>query len=259
MIGVVMDITERKRAEEVLRQSREQLRRLAARMDSLREKERTWIAREVHDQLGQVFTSIKLDLSLMKKALARSEYTAEELRSLLHEKIECMVDSADAAIRTVQKIGTELRPAVLDDLGLLAAIEWQTKNFESRTGIRCRIKTDLQAVDIDPRCATAVFRIFQETLTNVARHAKATRMNIQIEKKSGQLLLNVEDNGRGISHLEIHNPASLGLLGMRERALLFNGEIHFSGISGKGTTVSLRMPLSKRKIHRKGDLSGPPK
>lgn len=242
---------ERKRAEEALKESREQLRNLAARMDSLREKERTWIAREVHDQLGQVFTSIKIDLSLMQKALARSDRSGEMTLALLHEKIASMSHLVDAAIRTVQKIGTQLRPGVLDDLGLVAAIEWQTKAFQTRTGISCRIKTNLQTVDLDRDRATAVFRIFQEILTNVARHAKATRVDILVEEENRQLFLDVEDNGLGISNQEISNPTSLGLLGMRERALLFNGEISISGISGKGTKVGLRIPLKKRGADRK--------
>ncbi|MCG3113274.1 MAG: response regulator [Candidatus Manganitrophus sp. SB1] len=242
---------ERKRAEEALKESREQLRNLAARMDSLREKERTWIAREVHDQLGQVFTSIKIDLSLMQKALARSDRSGEKTLALLHEKIASMSHLVDAAIRTVQKIGTQLRPGVLDDLGLVAAIEWQTKAFQTRTGISCRIKTNLQTVDLDRDRATAVFRIFQEILTNVARHAKATRVDILVEEENRQLFLDVEDNGLGISNQEISNPTSLGLLGMRERALLFNGEISISGISGKGTKVGLRIPLKKRGADRK--------
>lgn len=242
---------ERKRAEEALKESREQLRNLAARMDSLREKERTWIAREVHDQLGQVFTSIKIDLSLMQKALARSDRSGEKTLALLHEKIASMSHLVDAAIRTVQKIGTQLRPGVLDDLGLVAAIKWQTKAFQTRTGISCRIKTNLQTVDLDRDRATAVFRIFQEILTNVARHAKATRVDILVEEENRQLFLDVEDNGLGISNQEISNPTSLGLLGMRERALLFNGEISISGISGKGTKVGLRIPLKKRGADRK--------
>lgn len=242
---------ERKRAEEALKESREQLRNLAARMDSLREKERTWIAREVHDQLGQVFTSIKFDLSLMQKALDRSDRSGEKTLALLHEKIASMSHLVDAAIRTVQKIGTQLRPGVLDDLGLVAAIEWQTKAFQTRTGISCRIKTNLQTVDLDRDRATAVFRIFQEILTNVARHAKATRVDILVEEENRQLFLDVEDNGLGISNQEISNPTSLGLLGMRERALLFNGEISISGISGKGTKVGLRIPLKKRGADRK--------
>lgn len=234
---------ERKRAQEALRESREQLRNLAARIDSLLEKERAWIAREVHDQLGQVFTSIKIDLSLMRKILARSEQTEEKTLAVLWEKIDSMSQLADSAIRTVQKIGTELRPGVLDDLGLVAAIEWQAKEFQARTGIVCKIKAGLQTIDLSRDRATAVFRIFQEVLTNIARHANATGADIRIEAKRGQLLLTVEDNGRGISEREISSPASLGLLGMRERALLFEGEINISGLPGKGTKVSLWIPL----------------
>lgn len=239
----------RQRAEEALRESRQQLRCLAARLDSLRESERAWIAREIHDEFGQVFTSIKIDLSLMQKTLLRPKGLTKKALTLLRDKIESMSLLADRAIQTVRKIATELRPAVLDDLGLIAAIEWQKSDFETRSGISCRIETTLEGIDFGRECATAVFRIFQETLTNVARHANATLVNVRIEEKEGQFFLHVEDNGRGISGKEISDPASLGLLGMRERALLLNGEVSISGISGKGTRISLRIPLNKREGH----------
>lgn len=237
----------RRRVEEALRESQEQLRSLAARIDSLRESERARIAREIHDEFGQVFTSIKIDLSLMRKILLRSRRLEKNDLTLLRDKIESMAGLADTAIQAVRKIATELRPPVLDDLGLLAAIEWQKSDFEARSAISCQIETTLESIHLNRECSTAVFRIFQETLTNIARHANATRVKIRIEEKEDQFFLHVEDNGRGISGGEISGPASLGLLGMRERTFLLDGELGISGIPGKGTRISLRIPLSEPK------------
>lgn len=140
----------------------------------------------------------------------------------------------DTAIKTVQKIATELRPGILDDLGLMAAIEWQASEFQQRTGISCRLRSDLQIVQLDREQATAVFRIFQEVLTNIVRHAGATRVEIRIKEKAGHLYLEVKDDGRGITGEEVADPKSLGILGMRERVLLLNGEIEISGGPKRG-------------------------
>lgn len=243
MIGVVRDITEQRLAEQKLSESHEQLRQLAARITSLREKERTWIAREVHDELGQLFTGIKIDLSLIQKIVMQLEPSGKTLLSTLRMRIESMSNIVDSAIRSVQRIGAEIRPGLLDDLGLLAAIEWQIKEFQSRTGLLCRLETNLQEIDLDADRATAVFRIFQESLTNIARHANATQVWVRIRRPSRQLLLVVRDNGRGISKEEMTNPMSLGLLGMQERAFVFKGKVRFRGRSSKGTVVALRIPV----------------
>src|SRR5262249_31715800 len=151
----------------------------------------------------------------------------------------------DSAIATIRKIATELRPGVLDNLGLSAAIEWQAKEFQSRTHIFCEMVSPFDEFDLDRDQATAVFRIFQETLTNVARHANATRVGVSLTRQNGSVLLKVQDNGRGITENEQRNPHSLGLVGMRERALMFGGELEVLGLQGRGTTVTLRIPIGK--------------
>jgi len=234
------DITERKRAEEELKSSREQLRALAASLQSAREEERSRIAREIHDNLGQALTGLKMSLSWLDKKL--SEVGDGVPPSLLLNEIASMSKLIDAAIQMVREISAELRPGVLDDLGLVAAVEWQAQEFQTRMGIRCRFTSTLENITLDKEQSTAIFRILQETLTNVARHANATRVNITLRKKAGNLILEVRDNGRGITESEISNPRSLGLLGMRERALLLGGNVEISGTPGKGTAVTVKIP-----------------
>jgi len=236
--GIIRDITERKQAEEQLRSSREQLRALSAHLQSIREEERTLIAREIHDELGQDLTGLKMDLSWLIKRLPKNQ-------ELDVKKVESMLKLVDTTIQSVRRISTKLRPGVLDDLGLTAAIEWQTQDFQTRTGIECEFSSNLGEIDLDRDRSTTVFRILQETLTNVARHASATRVNIRLNEEAAGLVLIVEDNGRGITEREISDPKSLGLLGMRERALIFGGEVTISGAPGKGTMVRLRIPLQK--------------
>ncbi|WDT75276.1 MAG: response regulator [Candidatus Manganitrophus sp.] len=235
---------EHRQADEELRNSRQQLRDLAARLDSIREKERAWIAREIHDELGQLFTSIKYELSLLRKRIVKQEGHSEA-KTDIEERLKSTSDLVDTAIKTVQKIATELRPGILDDLGLMAAIEWQASEFQQRTGISCRLRSDLQIVQLDREQATAVFRIFQEVLTNIVRHAGATRVEIRIKEKAGHLYLEVKDDGRGITGEEVADPKSLGILGMRERVLLLNGEIEISGGPKRGTHVRLKIPLQE--------------
>ena len=237
-VSVVHDITERKRAEEQLRSSSEQLRALSVHLQSIREEERTLIAREIHDELGQELTGLKMDLSWLIKRLPGNQ-------ELLVKKTESMSKLVDTTIQSVRRISTKLRPGVLDDLGLTAAIEWQAQDFQNRTGIRCEFNSNLKEIDLDRDRSTTVFRILQETLTNVARHASATRVNICLNEETASLVLIVEDNGRGITEREISDPKSLGFLGMRERALVFGGEVKISGAPGKGTTVTLRIPIQK--------------
>jgi PAS domain S-box-containing protein len=234
------DITERKRAEEELKSSREQLRALAASLQSAREEERSRIAREIHDNLGQALTGLKMSLSWLDKKL--SEVGDGVPPPLLLNEIASMSKLIDAAIQMVREISAELRPGVLDDLGLVAAVEWQAQEFQTRMGIRCRFTSTLENITLDKEQSTAIFRILQETLTNVARHANATRVNITLRKKAGNLILEVRDNGRGITESEISNPRSLGLLGMRERALLLGGNVEISGTPGKGTAVTVQIP-----------------
>ena len=240
LLGIFQDITERKRAEDQLRDSEKQLRALAARLQSVREEERAMIAREIHDELGQVLTGLKMDLFWLSSKLP------EDQKSLL-EKTKSMLELIDTTIQSVRKLSTELRPGVLDNLGLKAAIEWQIGEFQTRTGIRCELIAPEEDIALDQDCSTAVFRIFQETLTNVVRHSKATRVNITLEKSADHLLLEVQDNGKGIQESKIVDLKSLGLLGMRERALYLGGKVKFEGIQGKGTKVTVLIPLNGKK------------
>jgi len=236
-LSMLQDVTERKRSEEQFRASSEQLRALAARLQSAREDERTYVAREIHDELGQTCTALKMDLVLLVQQLPKNRRRA-------HERAQSMVKLIDDMIHTLRRIASELRPGTLDDLGLLAAIEWQAQEFEGRSGVKCHLALPQAEIALDSDRSTAIFRIFQETLTNVARHANATRVNVRLVGDAESLTLEVTDNGKGIDETRASAHNSLGLLGMRERALLLGGEFNVAGVSGQGTTVTLRVPLA---------------
>jgi signal transduction histidine kinase len=229
-IIVNQDITERKRAEE-------QLRALAGHVEFIREEERTTIAREIHDELGQMLTGLKLDLSWLSGRVAAHDKMSQE-------KTRGMLSLIDETIRSVRRIATSLRPGILDDLGLEPAIEWQVQDFAARTGIRCDFTTGLRCPLQDTRQSTALFRILQEALTNVARHAHATLVTIFLKGDTDWVDLCVEDNGRGITHDEVAKRTSLGLLGMRERVRLLGGEFNIAGQVGEGTTIAVRIPFT---------------
>jgi PAS domain S-box-containing protein len=239
--GIVQDITERKEAEERLKHSGEQLRALWVRLQSVREEERTRIAREIHDELGQALTSLKMDLSWLEKKIALPG--DENSKAPLLDKVQTMSSFMGTTLDKVRKIATELRPAVLDDLGLTAALEWQAREFEARTGIECNSR--IEEMKLDPSLSTTVFRIFQEAMTNIVRHARATEVQVVFGKSAKKLLLVVRDNGRGVTDEEIADPRSLGILGARERAALLGGRVRIRGTPGKGTSVILRVPLKK--------------
>jgi len=241
LLGLMVDMTQRKQAELQLSQSRDQLRALATRLHLAREEEGTRIAREVHDELGQAMTSLKLDLSWVARRLSIPE-TADSRGQLL-ERIQGTMQQLDVTIQTVRAIATALRPSVLDELGLAAALDWQTRDFEKRTGIRCKWSMPPVPIPIGPDQATAIFRIYQEILTNVARHAQASHTRIYLGISAGWLVLEVCDNGRGIPESSLANRNSLGLLGMRERAAQWGGDISILGAEGMGTTVRVRLPL----------------
>ncbi len=243
LIGLMADITQRKQSDLQLNQSRDQLRALMTRLHSTREEEGTRIAREVHDELGQAMTSLKLDLSWVARRLSVPE-TADSRAQML-ERIQGTMQQLDATIQAVRAIATALRPSVLDELGLTAALEWQTRDFEKRTGIRCTWSLPSVPLPIGPDQATAIFRIYQEILTNVARHAQASQIRIHMAVSARWLTLEVCDNGRGIPEGAVLNSSSLGLLGMRERAAQWGGDLSVLGAEGKGTTVKVRLPLSE--------------
>jgi signal transduction histidine kinase len=214
-------------------------RALTARIQALREEERARVAREIHDELGQTLTALKIDLAWWTSRLP-------EEPPALRETARRMLAMADTMIQTVRRMFTDLRPAILDDLGLVAALDWQAQDFQVRTGIQCQFSSDEDRSVLDPELATTLFRICQEALNNVARHAKATRVIIRHEQQADGLLLTVEDNGKGITEREIADPKSLGLAGMRERALLLGGDLTIVGRPGAGTTLRVRMPLRRR-------------
>ncbi|HLX11390.1 MAG TPA: PAS domain S-box protein, partial [Bacteroidota bacterium] len=235
LVGAVHDITLRKQAEAALRASKDQLRALADRLQAAREEERTHIAREIHDELGQMLTGLKMDVSWIGKQLPADLPKVTQRAASMKELI-------DTTIVSVRKIASELRPGVLDSLGLIAAIEWQAAEFQKRTDIRCEFKCGTFDYEIDRDRSTALFRILQETLTNVARHAKASKVSIELKSEDDRIVLIVQDNGRGVTERELEQQESLGLLGMRERAESFKGELRISGIPGKGTLIRVEIP-----------------
>jgi signal transduction histidine kinase len=235
------DITERKRTEERLRATSEQLRALSASVQSAREEERTRIAREIHDQLGSALTSLRWDLEAMDKVLGSSDHAQREA---VRSRIVAMIRLTDTTVNTVRRIASELRPSILDDLGLLEAIGWQAQLFESKTGIACECSWPAQDPGLGPEPSTALFRIFQEALTNVGRHAHASAVRIAAEMRRGEFVLTIRDDGRGITDGELGGQRSLGLLGMRERAHLIGGQLTIEGAPGVGTAVTVRVPMS---------------
>jgi len=237
-IGFGRDITEQKQWEDRLRKSAEQLRALSASIQAAREEERTRVARLIHDELGSAFTSLKWDLENLDKTLAKpvDPATAEALRA----RIAIMLKLADSTLQTIRRIAWELRPSILDDLGLVEAIEWQARQFEARTGIVCQRSGFIDNVSLNQEQSTALFRVFQEALTNVLRHAGATLVDITLVEEEDEFVLAISDNGKGITRIE---KSGLGLLGMQERVRLVGGTIEIRGLKGAGTTIAVRIPI----------------
>ena len=235
----------KQRAREQLRRSHKQLRALSVHLQNVREEEQIRIAREVHDELGQSLTGLKLQLTWLAGRLPKKS-------RLLQEKAHSMAANIDETIRAVRRIATELRPGVLDTAGLLAALEWQANQFQTQTGITCEVKAETKDTLWDQELNTAFFRIFQEALTNVIRHARATKVEVRLAEADGHVMLEVKDNGRGISEAEIHNTKSIGLLGIHERAALLGGTLRIEGKRGRGTTLTARIakiPLARTRRH----------
>ena len=255
-----LDITERKRAEEQLlkheqhleelvkertaelERSHQQLRELAAHVQDAREDERASVAREIHDELGQVLTGLEMDLSWLNTRLAGMEDGVA--RRPLLDKISSMSALVDRTIESVQRIAAQLRPGVLDDFGLVAAIESHARQFQERTGIKCNVVLSAGSTEFGEATSTALFRVFQEALTNVARHAKAANVAVTLKHDGSKLTLVVKDDGRGIQGSEISRSTSLGLVGMRERAVALGGQFHVTSVPGKGTTVRVVVPVA---------------
>lgn len=244
VIGIGQDVTEQKEAEERLREYSDKLRKLSAKVEQAREEERIRIAREIHDELGQMLTVLKMEFSILIEKILKSN--GKGFFPAIQKEKDQIIDRVDTIIKSVQRITTDLRPEVLDDLGLKEAIEWQAQEFEERTGIKLHCTSDVGNTHfLDEEQSTAMFRIFQETLTNVARHAEATEIFVHLSGGDHILLLKVHDNGIGITSEDIESPGSLGIIGMKERTQLLGGEIRFEGDPGEGTTVTLEMPLKQ--------------
>ncbi len=224
-----------------LQDANQQLRLLAAHLQSAREEERTHIAREIHDEIGTLMTAIKMDLAFLGREINGTG--SPKSPDALREEINATTKLVDDAIESVHQIARELRPGVLDHLGLRAALEWQLQEFQERAKIECQFHSDLDELHLDTARSTAVFRILQEVLTNVARHARATRVETNLRKEDLHLILEVRDNGQGISEAQISNVNTFGLLGMRERAHVFGGDVVFHGLPGEGTVVTVRIPV----------------
>jgi PAS domain S-box-containing protein len=244
VLVVNSDITERKRGEESLVLQREQLRALAERLQWVREEDRKRVARDLHDQIGQILTAIKMDMMWMTRHLPESE---SEVLARLKESIQLISDG----VKAVRAICSGLRPGVLDDMGLAAAIEWQAGEFASRNGVQCKVTVPPVDLHLDGDRATATFRIFQECLTNVIRHAQAKSVRVDLCQEEESILLVVEDDGIGFSESRFSNAlGSLGLLGMKERAQFCGGDVQISSSPGNGTTVTVRVPLDIPRAER---------
>lgn len=222
--------------EERVKERTRELRSLASQMRTVREEERKRIARDIHDDLGQLLTVFKFDLSWIGKRLNSDQND-------LIEKVKRSSELVESAIERVQKISSELRPTILDNLGIKAAMEWQAEEFQKRTGIRSRILFEPKDISLDNDLSTEIFRIFQEALTNVARHARAKKVDSCLEIYGNKLVLKVADDGKGITRKETADPASLGLIGIRERVYPWNGSVEITGKKGMGSTLTVTVPL----------------
>lgn len=251
-VGVNYDITARKQAEESLRAQSEQLRALTTRLQQVREEERTMVARDLHDQIGQILTAVKMDVDWVARHL--SSQNEDDLSARLTATLNRLKD----ATQSLRNICTRLRPGVLDDLGLAAAIEWQVKEFSSVTGIHCDVSVPQEDFPLDADRSTAIFRILQEALTNVARHAQAKMVRASLVQQNGDVVLVVQDDGKGISESDVESSSrtSLGLLGMKERAEACGGELQIWGDPGKGTTLAAHIPLAESR-HQGGNDADP--
>ncbi len=258
-VHVISDITEQKKTDDKLNNSRiyldalveertaelmkskKLLRNLANHLQTIREEERMSVAREIHDELGQTLTALKFDI-------ARLAQHPPQAYERLGEKTNEILETIDRAIQTVRRISTDLRPRLLDDFGIVAAMQWQIEEFQKKTEIMCSISIDSESIVLDKQRSISLFRILQESLTNVARHANATEVAVMLEKKDGRVVMTVKDNGKGMPKEQQLQSRSFGLIGMKERALSLDGELKIESDLDKGTTIRVALPLSARSI-----------
>ncbi len=235
---ILRDVTERIRADAALRRSQEELRELASAASNAREQERSRVARELHDDLAQSLTALKMDLTRCSADLRDGE-------TQLRPRLEAMQAMVDETVKATRRISADLRPLMLDDLGLVPAAEWLIQNFTQRTGIPCEFSVDPPELDLQDPHATAVFRILQESLTNAAKHAQAARVDVSVSADEAEIILRVRDDGRGFDTGQPRKPNSFGLAGLRERASLLGGDISVESAAGRGTLVEVRIPLAQ--------------
>lgn len=241
--GFNQDITEIRLAVEELKSSREQLRALAAYLQNIREEERTSIAREIHDELAQVLTSLKMNLTLLDKSISSDESITNKKE--LQDEIGAMTSVIDNSVKRIRKIITELRSEVLDNLGLIPAIEWQLDEFKKKSGIETYIENLWGEEDLEKDSSIAIYRILQEALTNIARHSKASKVNVKIEKEGNNFKIEIADNGIGIQQEELQKSKSFGVVGMRERAIILEGAFEIEDLKPNGTKITVNIPSKK--------------
>lgn len=229
---VTNNITDIKQAYEKLAKTETEVRNFAQHLNKVLEDERAHIAREIHDDVGQQLAGIKIGLSFLKKS--------DGANGITEEKVNAMISDIDSTIQSLRKIATELRPGILDTLGLISSIKWLANEFENKTGVKCKVETNLQDKMFEKDISTCFFRICQESLTNISKHALATEVKIKAQQDNKELLLEISDNGKGISSGKLDNPFSMGLLGMRERANIIGAELRIISEKNKGTIVQLK-------------------
>jgi signal transduction histidine kinase len=233
------DVTEQLKAEENLRNSYEEVRRLASHLREIREEERTNMSREIHDQLGQQLTVMKMDISWLHKKMLTAEKP-------IQNRMNDLKNMMDDTVKLVRRIASDLRPSLLDDMGLIAAIEWHVAEFEKRSGIAIELTGIKEEPALSKEYRINLFRIVQESLTNVGRHSDATKVVIDLEVHENRLMLSIKDNGKGFDPVEAGKKGSLGLLGMRERAAVIGGNYELWSSPGKGTLVQISVSLSEQ-------------
>jgi PAS domain S-box-containing protein len=239
ILFISRDIAERRKFEDKIKQRTDQLRNLASKLQSIREEERKMISREIHDELGQMLTVLKIQISLLSNKIPDTDTIQIKFKS-----VEKLIDNS---IEAVQKISSKLRPGLLDELGLIPAIEWQVQDFMEKTGIDCECNLPKEELFLDQDKSTALFRIFQESIINTARHANASKISIILREVNNELVLEIKDNGKGITLNQISDPKSLGLLGMKERALILGGSVEIKSSMNNGTIVKAIIPLLNNK------------
>lgn len=243
--SVGRDITQRKLLEKKLINSKEQLRALAIRLQNIREEERLELSRELHDNVGQILTALQMDISFLEKNIINRNRKINP--QIIKKKFSGITELLNSTINIIREISTNLRPAILDSFGLISTIEWYLKEFQKKSGIVCNFISEVKKIKLNPHISIVTYRILQEALTNIIRHSQATLVEVRFKKSQSKIILEIKDNGIGISNDALYNVNSLGLSGMRERAISINGEVIFTGIPGKGTTVVLSIPIKVSK------------